>query len=507
MVIARTALALVAAKISLALHTALSSEPRESLSLLDHTGHAVESDASTDRQAHRQAEQSLWLSGKSRQVLSNYNDVQYVAFMEVGGQTISGIVDTGSFELAVFSTACETCGQAAKYTPALSPNHARGKLTSRQIYGSGGTTSQEAVDMVSIGPYAPKLQSFWEVIAATMPVLDTSGFQAIIGVGPPETPSMDAEARLKAVVQNISKYNEAGLEVPSELLLLENEKRKLFEATQKRTVMLETFGTKMFSICFGKEPNSDGYMIWNDTAPLMKPDYFKRVPVVGKHTWSVSLGGPQFEYPPTAKDKWYDGGSLGCEGGCGALLDSGTSIMAMPGPVLNHLVMLTLQPGFNCSRMWEMPSIKLKLGDHEVSLPPDTFISEVVDSYVPEYLQSFVRLRRLRSINNGSSRQRPGGRCDLMVMESTASSPRGQLWILGAPFFRQYYTTFEVSGRSNQNRAVHLARASDTCTPAAPGDNPKFPPRSELYQRLIDPAKLWVPASIQSALRSDYVFL
>jgi hypothetical protein len=447
------------------------------------------------------------LSGKSRQVLTNYNDVQYVAFMEVGGQTISGIVDTGSFELAVFSTVCETCGKATLYNPALSPTHTKGKLTTVQSYGSGKASSQEAVDTVSIGPFAPKLQSFWEVVSTEMPVLDKSVFQAIVGLGPPETPAVDAEARLKTIIHNISSYTKQGMEVPSELLLVERERRKVLEATQRKTAMLDNFEANTFSVCLGKKPNSDGYLIWNDTAPKVKSEYFKRVPVVGNHTWSVSLEEPQMSYHPTAKDKSKDGTSLGCEGGCGALLDTGTSLLGLPGSVISELVMLTLEPDFNCSNMWDLPSIKLKLGGQEFFLPPDTYVSEVVDDNVPAYLQSFVRLRRLRNTLNGSARQRPGGRCDLMVMESFAKSASGPLWILGVPFFRQYYATFEVSGHSAQNRAVHLARASDTCTPAAPGENPKFPPRAELYQRLIDPAKLWVPPSIHSALGSDYVFL
>jgi len=495
MLVARAALVVAAASIALALHASVPSEPHGALSLLDRRG------------SDHQTEQNSWLGDKSWQVLTNYNDVQYVAYLEVGGQTIAGIVDTGSFELAVFSTVCDTCGKSTLYNPSLSPNHTNGKLMSNQRYGSGGTTSVEAADMVSIGPYAPKLQSFWEVISTTMPVLDRSMFQAIIGLGPPETPVADATVRLKATVHNISSYRKQGLDVPSELLLKEKERVKVLEAAQRRITMLDNFETKMFSVCIGKKPSSDGYLIWNDTAPLLKPEYFMRLPVVGNHTWSVSLQEPQIAYPPTANDRSRDGRSLGCEGGCGALLDSGTSLLAIPGNVISELVMVTLDPGFNCSNMWDLPSIKLKLGGQEIFLPPDTFISEVADDNVPAYLQSFVRLRRLRSMHNGSSRQRPGGRCDFMVMESTAMTANGPLWILGVPFFRQYYTTFEVSGRSNENRAVHLAKASDTCHPASPDEHLKFPPRTQLGKRLIDPTKLWMTPSTYSALSSDYVFL
>jgi len=455
----------------------------------------------------RQTEQSLWLSGKSRQAMTNYNDVQYVSFLEVGQQTLSGILDTGSFELVVFSTSCGTCGQAARYNPDLSANYTRGQLATVLSYGSGDTFVQEAWDTVSIGPYPPRRQSFWEVTSAKMQVLQYSAFQSIIGIGPPETPVLDSQELLEAAMSNASNYTAAGLPVPGDLLEALEQKRRVALAMQTKPTMVDNFGASMFSICLGKRPGSDGYLIWNDTAPLLKPEYFMRLPVVGNHTWSVSLQEPQIAYPPTANDRSRDGRSLGCEGGCGALLDSGTSLLAIPGNVISELVMVTLDPGFNCSNMWDLPSIKLKLGGQEIFLPPDTFISEVADDNVPAYLQSFVRLRRLRSMHNGSSRQRPGGRCDFMVMESTAMTANGPLWILGVPFFRQYYTTFEVGGHSNERRAVHFARASDACTPSASEGFDQFVPKTQLYSRLIHPSKLWVPPSVLSALGADYVNL
>jgi len=168
--------------------------------------------------------------------------------------------------------------------------------------------------------------------------------------------------------------------------------------------------------------------------------------------------------------------------------------------------------------MRELPSITIKLGGQEVVLPPDTYISEVFDSSsVPAYLQSFMRLRRLAPARDqgsqelGSRRvsgsQRPGAQCELTVMESRASTVHGPLWIMGVPFFKQFYTTFEVSGRSNENRTVHIAKASDTCHPASPDESPRFPPRTQLYKRFVDPAKLWVTSSTYSALSSDHVLL
>jgi len=559
-------LAASAAKAALALHTTPYSQPdeaflsrtssgssnlaAESESRIIPTGNApaVQTDtaadpalvdlhkSSTGEQHRRQKDQNLWLNGRSRQALTNFNDVQYAGFIEVGNQIFSGVFDTGSFDLVVFSAVCQTCGLAGRYNPALSKSHTQGNLTSSQGYGSGTVTTQAASDMVSVGPYAPRNQSFWEVVDANMPVLAKSQFQCIIGLGPPETPTVDAELRLAKIRESISSYTGMGMPPPSDLLKSEENMRAVMMAMQKKSMMVETFGTTMFSVCIGKQPNSNGYLIWSDTAPLVKPEYFVRVKVVGNHTWSVLLDEPTLVYDPTVKDRQFDrdkkleGKLIGCEKGCGALLDSGTSLLALPENVVTELVKLTLAPGFNCSNMWELPSIKIKLGGQEIILPPDTYISEVQNENVlPSYLQRFVRLRHLQELGparalgsqklgnyrgfdelrprRDSNSQRPGGRCDLMVIESRASTRHGPLWILGVPFFRQYYATFEFSGRSNENRTIHLAKASDTCHPAPPDESSKFPPRTQLYKRLIDPATLWVPPSTYSALSSDYVFL
>merc|ERR1719221_1503567 len=189
--------------------------------------------------------------------------------------------------------------------------------------------------------------------------------------------------------------------------MLEAHAREVAVEMRANTMLLETFESRMFSFCLGREPKSDGYVVWSDNAPLVKPGYFQRLRVTGNHTWSMTLDEPKFKYDPAAMDRGFDRGNkfeglaLGCENGCGALLDTGTSLMAIPGSVINAIIALTLEPGFKRCNLSEMPSIKIRLGGQDVVVPPDAYIAEVANSVeVPAFLQSIVRLRRLHELGS-----------------------------------------------------------------------------------------------------------
>jgi hypothetical protein len=442
---------------------------------------------------------------KYRQVMINYGDVQYVSFFDIGQQTITGIFDSGSFELTVFSRTCYTCGAAAKYDATQSPYHRTGTLMSGQSYGSGDTWSQDAFDVVSIGPYDGVNQSFWEVYRADMPVLFNSGFQSIIGIGPPETPAADAWEAAESAAKDVSDLLAQGVEAPPSLISEAERKMHVAMEMMNRTTLLQTLGSPMFSLCIGKKPNSDGYMVWNDTSAEENPELFVKVPVIGNHTWSVQMQSAELVHygnsagqpiiTPHVRAGQPIITPLGCENGCSALLDSGTSLLAMPSNVVNFLVnTISSRTNANCSNMQDLPNIEFHLAGQRFSLPPDVYVAEV-DGSVPGYLQSFLRVRNIAA---------PGSKCELLVMESNSQTEYGPLWIFGLPFFRKYYTTFKI-GSSHSDRAILIANASETCQPAA---KPlPLPERAEQWKRKVDPANLWVPLTVQKAMKSDYVLL
>jgi len=414
----------------------------------------------------------------NRQVMVNIGDIEYVSYMKMGGQTIAGILDTGSFELVVFSSECKTCGTAGKYNPRLSKTHKPGALMTVQSYGSGDTTSWEARDTVSMGPFDIKNQTFWEVTDARMPILRTAAFQAIIGIGPPETPAADAWTEVQTSLESVSKYYNESRRPPKSILKDVKDAMDSALMMSDAPPMLNNFDVQAFSVCMGARPGTDGYFTWQERQHTDKPHLFTRVPISGKHTWSVALTGVRMTRPGLFTET-----KIGCyqEGGCSALLDSGTSLLAVPRSVINRVQDLVSKMNVGCEDLSSLPNLVFEMGGKMFSLPPDAYVAEVTGK-VPDHLQSFVRLRSL------ATNSTKGPQCHVLLMESYMDSKQGPVWIFGMPFFRKYYTTFAV-GENHDSRALYIAEANDDCRPSEGASLARI--RSN--RRVIDVSKVFLP--------------
>ncbi|CAK0806921.1 unnamed protein product, partial [Prorocentrum cordatum] len=202
---------------------------------------------------------------------------QYISYLVIGHQLIGGILDTGSFELVVFSSTCSSCGSAGQYNPWLSSSYGVGQLKTTQSYGSGDTFSEEAFDLVSIGPFADTNQSFWEVTKANMPILNTAMFQGIIGVGPPETPAADAWNALMRTAGNISNMTDIHAPVDENLLAQAVDRLEVAMEVTQRPTLLRNLNVSIFSMCVSRKPGDNGFFIWNDYTAVRKPLLFAEV--------------------------------------------------------------------------------------------------------------------------------------------------------------------------------------------------------------------------------------
>uniref|UniRef100_A0A7S1RWP9 Peptidase A1 domain-containing protein n=1 Tax=Alexandrium catenella TaxID=2925 RepID=A0A7S1RWP9_ALECA len=441
---------------------------------------------------------------RGRQELFNFKDLQYYAELSVGTprQKLTGVIDTGSFELVLFSKTCEDCGRAGSYDSNASSSHRAGALVNSLTYGSGEVQANHSCDEFVVGPFPPKEQCFWEGLSADMPLLENAKFQAIIGIGPPETPAADAWAFTVNSLRHINRHfkKHLGEQLPDDLVVQANQDLSTALQISRAKPVLSNFEVTMFSVCLGKRPGSSGFFVWNDTAALRQPDLFYRLPVVGKHTWTVQMSAVHLsERVPMPSSEGVI--SLpGCADGCSAVIDSGTSLLVMPTATIDALVsMLNGRVGPGCGNLHQLPDIAFSLNGVEVSLPPDAYMGQVSGS-MPAYINDVIRVRRLRL--HGKERQ--GEQCEVAVMESFTQTDHGPLWVLGMPFFRKYYTTFDVGSNASE-RSIHLALASDACTPMSPEVPVAVAERKEAVQRREIDLTHVMPPSILRQVRKDFL--
>jgi hypothetical protein len=384
-----------------------------------------------------------------RQPLKNYDDMVYLAQMSVGNQHLQGILDTGSYELLVFSTLCSTCGDAYWL---FDPTWSSSLVVDEGIqivhsFGSGDSLSQLAHDNVTIGPCHVEGQHFWEVIAAKIDVLETSSFQAIVGVGPYTTPTEIAASVLRQAEWLAKRLEDSLGYVPTaiqEKILAD--KRLLVEEP-----FLQRSDVRIFSVCLSRESGAGGYFVWNDTLPLTMPTLFSTIPVVGELSWGVSLTGVGFGNSDGAMAR------LGCADKCVAIVDSGTSLILGPGEMIDDVIALLGESNATCDDINAFPTLDFEFGDLRLSLPPEAYIGTFIGT-LPSPWNEVARRAGMPPKYKG---------CELLMAKYDAVTQSGPLWILGMPFLRAFYTTFSMGVDANDKagRSLRVAHATDDCEP------------------------------------------
>lgn len=440
------------------------------------------------------------LGDSVRQTLDNFGDVQYSGEINVGGQKLRGVMDTGSFELLVFSKRCETCGtnQTLMYDPEASADYKEGKLMAEHTFGSGIAHSVDAYDTVHVGPFSAREQPFWEVFDTAMPVLEGASFQAIVGVGPPASAAQDLEAEFAS--QRKGRHPQADLPVhrsrgmghgavsqPSDSLQHSD------QSGHEKDNLCMNLGLRAFSVCIGRHPGEPGHIVWNDAAPNIYPHVFTHVPVVGSIHWGVRMTAPRMGREAANQIR------LGCEHGCGAVIDTGTSLIAAPPSVIKRVEEEMTKLDSDCSNLHVLPDLVFNLGGKEFSLPPHAYIGQVVREGAPS-LQDVLHLRWRAT------------KCEPLLLSIDTPTQYGPMWILGLPFFRKYYTTFSFSVESKKGKrtSVHkklsIARSDSHCRPENATSLLDMP-QEHLKPIVVHPSQLRVPRWVREASAAEHYLL
>lgn len=349
-----------------------------------------------------------------RQRLENRLNTQYHGEVEVGGQRLVAILDTGSFDLLVTSARCAECASPG-YDPNASSTFRAGPNSSEVVvhsFGSGPTHSVRGYERVEIGPYVADNQTFFEIVSHNISAMNRSGaFNAIVGIGPQDGNSSS----------------------PS---------------------LLTTLGVHEFSVCLEPKPLAPGWLTWGGLGEEEKRSAVE-LKVIGRHHWAVRMQHILPDVNLSASQR-AAAGTLLCAKGCVAVLDSGTSLISAPSHALQGLELLLPPLNRNCSNFDDLPDLELELDGRIVRLPPDSYVMRLKGTF----LEAMAVWKRLHIKPNLTTPDQ----CFYGFMNMDAHTDFGPLWILGMPFFRIFHVTFGLAP-DVKDRRIWLAKASEKCDP------------------------------------------
>jgi len=289
-------------------------------------------------------------------------------------------------------------------------------------------------------------------------MLTQASFNVIAGLGPPGQPAYTARHMLEQLdkMEQHFKYNNEA--VPENLVQQRKEFEQELAVAKNKHELLDTMGVNVFSTCLGKKPSSNGYLIWNDVTRAGKPGVLQ-LSVPGNITWSIKLEGMSFH--------GRDMSTMipGCEtNGCGAIVDTGTSLLAFPSTIYRQIADSVRNLGIplDCSNLDPFPELEFTVNGQKLRFPPSTYLGSYYGQMNKE-ASGFIRTEKL----GGAEHKMP---CELLIMDLGAPqmTTLGPMVILGMPFFREYYTTFDLGGGRGK-RSLFVSKATETCTSRADG--------------------------------------
>jgi cathepsin D len=339
--------------------------------------------------------------------LRSPNGMQYLADVTIGGQTLSALYDTGSFDIITVNDLCDACKvppELKLYRNTTSGTFEKGNSSLTGHWFAGGLLwAKQDFDKIHVGVansfISVQLMPFLQVVHTDIRMWteNRSHFTTYVGLGHTD------------IVPGHSKTE-----------------------TQFKS-LLELTGTQRFAICLDSEKTDTGHLTFNPTYSHLTAGFaatFKSVPVIGKSHWAVAVNSISYQNGVSKETR--------CAGDhrCIAIVDSGTSMIGLPSsqfPFVNRLIERVKS---DCSNLDDLPDLVFELGQHKFALPPSAYVLRASwsDSY-----------------------------CYPAFLDFSMPSDNGDVWILGVPFLRHFYTVFD-----REALAIHIAEQGDGCEPIVP---------------------------------------
>uniref|UniRef100_A0A8C3NZP4 pepsin A n=1 Tax=Cyanoderma ruficeps TaxID=181631 RepID=A0A8C3NZP4_9PASS len=305
--------------------------------------------------------------------LENYMDDEYFGTISIGTppQEFTVVFDTGSSNLWVPSVFCSSpaCRNHNRFNPAESSTFLSTNDTLFIAYGTGSMTGVLGYDTVNVAGINVRNQIFG--LAETEPgdFFYYTPFDGILGLAFPSIASSGATP----VFDNMMTEN--------------------------------LVDRNLFSVYLSRDGQSGSFVLFGAIDPYYTTRGISWIPLSAETYWQITMESVSMNGSPVA-----------CSSGCQAIVDTGTTLLAVPIRAFRTLMRrlgASSSGEISCGAVSNLPDLVFHIHGREFPVPARAYV--------------------LRS----------NGYCSLGLQGMDTPTEDGELWILGDVFIREYYVVFD----------------------------------------------------------------